>query len=285
MDYWYKLSTLFLIVLFLIEIVINQKEKKDLYKRKDTFQNILIGGGLVLAMFLSRMFVIPCYYLTYSFRICTIDNTWVTWIAAFVITDLCYYVYHRSCHSINWFWVAHSVHHSSQEFNISLSFRISWLVHISGEFLFWVWLPIIGFDPLVILICFQLCSLYQSWLHTELIKKLHPLFEWIFNTPSHHRVHHSSEVKYLDKNHGAVLIIWDRIFGTYQEEENSKTTYGLTNKQVTDDVSTILFSDWKMLFTKIRTAGSIINGINYIIQPPGWSHDGSSLTVKQLRNI
>ena len=123
---------------------------------------------------------------------------------------------------------------------------------------------------------------YQFWLHTELIGKLHPWFEWLFNTPSHHRVHHASDFKYLDKNHGGVLMIWDRLLGTFHEEEE-KPTYGLTEKLAVENLATIMWSDWKVLFRHVSSAPSVSEAVNYMIQPPGWSPDGSTKTVKQLR--
>lgn len=279
---FYYTAVFILVIFFAIEIFLNSKEHKHLYKRNDTLNNIFIGLGLFFISFISRGFVLSSYYFIYSVRIFTINNGWVTWAFAFLLCDFSYYWYHRISHSVNWLWSAHSVHHSSEHFNVSVSFRQSWLNQLSGYFLFYLWLPLLGFDPITIYTASGICLFYQSWLHTELIGKLNPAVEFIFNTPSHHRVHHASDIKYLDKNNGAVLIIWDRLFNTFQAEEE-KPTYGLTTKLINPNVTSILLSDWKLLFIKVFSAGSFKNAMNYLIQPPGWSHDGSSKTVKELK--
>lgn len=269
-------------LLFGTEFFIDRKENKHLYKKNETKNNILIGIGLFFLNFISKAIVLSAYYMVYSFRVFTPGTDWTMWVLVFILCDFTFYWYHRAAHEISWFWASHSVHHSSEHFNVSVSFRQSWTTQFSGHFIFYLWLPFIGFDPVIIYISTAIGLFYQSWLHTELIGKLHPVFEWIFNTPSHHRVHHASDIQYLDKNHGEVLIIWDRLFGTYQEEEE-KPAYGLTKKLINPNVVDIMFSDWKLLFCKVSTAGSIKRAINYLIQPPGWSHDGSSKTVKELR--
>jgi len=147
-----------------------------------------------------------------------------------------------------------------------------------------MWLPFLGFDPSWVYIAYAIGLIYQSWLHTELIGKLHPVFEFIFNTPSHHRVHHGSNMKYLDKNHGGIFIFWDRMFGTFQKEEE-KPDYGLTDKKEFNSVTSLMFHGWKDLFTKVYCAKNIFTKLKYLIKPPGWSHDGSSKTVKQMRQV
>ena len=269
-------------VLFFAEFFINCKKNKHLYKRDETISNIRIGVVLFFLNIVSKAIVISSYYLVYSFRIFTIGSDWKTWFLAFLLCDFTFYWYHRAAHEINWFWAAHSVHHSSEYFNISVTFRQSWTTQFSGHFIFYLWLPFIGFDPVMIYFATAAGLLYQSWLHTELIGKLHPVFEFIFNTPSHHRVHHASDLNYLDKNHGEVLIIWDRMFGTFAEEKE-KPNYGLTKKLLKPDLINIMFTDWKCLFSRVIKAQSFKTAVNYLIKPPGWSHDGSSKTVKELR--
>jgi hypothetical protein len=129
-----------------------------------------------------------------------------------------------------------------------------------------------------------ICNLYQSWLHTKLIGKLHRYFEFTFNTPSHHRVHHSSNVEYLDKNHGGILIIWDRLLGTFQEEK-AKTVFGLTSETTFKGVSDVLWKSWREIFVNVRTSGNLNNAINHLIKAPGWSVDGRTMTVRQIRQI
>jgi hypothetical protein len=143
-------------------------------------------------------------------------------------------------------------------------------------------MPLVGFSPTMTLLSVQLCLFYQTLLHTETIRKLPSFIEYIFNTPSHHRVHHSSNLKYLDKNHAGILIIWDKLFNTFQKEEE-KPVYGLTKKFESYNPVTITFHEWISMFKKMVHSGSFRNAVNYLIQPPGWSHDGSSKTIRQLK--
>ena len=271
-----------MVVFMIVEVIIDIKEQRHLYKQKDSLHTIGIAGGLFLVGFLNRSVTLSIYYLVYSVRFFTLESNWIVWLAALLLTDFCFYWYHRSAHAVNWLWASHSVHHSSEQFNLLVALRHSWFYVLSGQFLFWSWLPLIGIHPIVLICAIQICTFYQGWLHTELIGRLHPAFEWLFNTPSHHRVHHGSDLKYLDKNNGAIFIIWDRLFGTFQAEEE-KPTYGLTKKTTKATLYDIQFNDWIALFKKAVSTGSIQIGLKYLIMPPGWSHDGSSKTVQQIR--
>jgi sterol desaturase/sphingolipid hydroxylase (fatty acid hydroxylase superfamily) len=139
-----------------------------------------------------------------------------------------------------------------------------------------------GFHPLWILFMQQLSLIYQFWIHTEVVNKLPKPLELVLNTPSHHRVHHGSNLKYLDKNHGGILIIWDRLFGTFKGEEE-RPTYGLTTNIGSFNPVVVALKTWGELFQKARHAGSLKNALNYFVQPPGWSHNGSTQTVHQMR--
>ena len=270
------------LVLITAELYIDHREQKQLYEKNDTLQTACMGGGLFLVGFVNRAVVVFLYWLVYQYRLFTLENSWGIVLLAFILTDFCSYWYHRCAHSVNWLWASHSVHHSSEQFNLSVALRHSWFYVLSGEFLFWIWMPFVGFDPLVVIILKQVCMLYQSWLHTELIRKLPPVFEWVFNTPSHHRVHHGTELKYLDKNHAAILILWDRLFGTFQAEEE-KPSYGLTEKPVNTHFYSLQLHGWTKMFTRAWSSGSAKNFFRYLLKPPGWSHDGTSQTVQQQR--
>ncbi len=275
-------SMLVILIAILIEFVIDQKEQKHLYKRKEALRNILIGIGLFFITIFSKAIMYACFDVMYSIRLFTIQAHWLVFVVLFFLSDFSFYWFHRTSHNVSWLWASHSVHHSAEEYNILVSFRQSWTGQISGQPVFWMWLPFLGFDPSLVYIAYAIGLIYQSWLHTELIGKLHPIFEFIFNTPSHHRVHHGSNMKYLDKNHGGIFIFWDRIFGTFQKEEE-KPVYGLTDKKEFNSVTSLMFYGWKDLFTKAYHAENIFTKLKYLIKPPGWSHDGSSKTVKQLR--
>lgn len=270
------------LVFILIEFWHSQKENKDLFKAKETKNNLVIGAGAFLGSFISKLAVLGIFGLIYHFRFFSIGQNFGVWLVAILCTDFCYYWHHRTSHKVNWFWASHAVHHSSTDYNLSTAFRLPWTGQLTGNFLFWLWMPLIGFDPLIVMLSYDICLFYQFGLHTETVKKLPGLFEFVFNTPSHHRVHHSSDLKYLDKNHGGILIIWDRLFKTFQAEEEHPN-YGLTKKPETTNPVIISFGEWISLYKRIKLTGSFKLTLKYIFQPPGWSHDGSSKTVKQLR--
>ena len=275
----YVIISMFL--LFSLEFLHSLVEKRKLYNLKQTGASLIIG---VIALFngvITRAIMLAAFLIAYKFRIFELSGNWLVWLLCFIGADISYYWYHRAAHEIQWFWTSHVVHHSSEEFNISSTFRTSWTSQYSGQFLFWSWLPFLGFEPFFVLVAYDVCHFYQVWLHTELIKKLPRPIEYLFNTPSHHRVHHASDLKYLDKNHGGVLIIWDRIFGTFQKEEEHPV-YGLTKNYPTSNPVKIVFQGWLELGRKLAKTRSLVTAIKYILYPPGWSHDGSTKTVKQM---
>lgn len=201
----------------------------------------------------------------------------------FFSDDFSFYWFHRFSHKIRFLWASHKVHHSSEKLTFISGLRVPWTSDLTGNFLFWAWMPFIGFAPYMVIFMKSASVLYQFWLHTETIKKLPKWFEAAFNTPSHHRVHHSSDVEYLDKNHAGTLIIWDKFFGTYQEEI-FKPKYGLTENIKSFNPFVIAFHEWKSLFNDFKKAKSLSHGIQYLFNSPGWSHDGSTKTTKQLQS-
>ncbi|HEX6427383.1 MAG TPA: sterol desaturase family protein, partial [Niastella sp.] len=162
--------------------------------------------------------------------------------------------------------------------------RQTWTGNLTGGFIFWMWMPLLGFHPIIVVLMQQISLIYQFWIHTEAIHVLPRPVEFIFNTPSHHRVHHGSNLKYLDKNHGGVLIIWDRLFGTFQPEEE-RPVYGLTKNIETYNPVRIAFKEWGDMFRQAWQSGSLRHGINYLLRPPGWSHNGSGKTTREMRNM
>jgi sterol desaturase/sphingolipid hydroxylase (fatty acid hydroxylase superfamily) len=277
------LSVVIASVIMLVEFILDQKEQKHLYKKNDTLNNFLIGVPLFAISFLNKVVNYPAFLFVYSIRIFSFENTFLTCILAFIVWDFSYYWYHRASHGVNWLWASHSVHHSSEQYNLSTAFRQSWVQNLSGGFLFKLVLPLLGFDPMVVFMVDVIGMGYQSWLHSDMIGRLHPSFEFLFNSPSHHRVHHASDLKYLDKNHGGVFIIWDRVFGTYKEEEE-KPAYGLTTNLSSQKVQNIMWNYWRYLLRRVLSCRSLIVGIKYLFASPGWSHDGSTVTVKQMRS-
>ncbi|GAB3574505.1 sterol desaturase family protein [Spirosoma luteolum] len=275
------------VLLLVAEVIVTAVQQKDYYDARDTASSLSMGIGNVLIGFVGKALVFGAYSLVYRFRLFTIDmsSAWA-WVALFLADDFSYYWFHRISHSSRYFWASHVVHHSSMKYNLGTALRQTWTGNLSGAFVFWIWLPLIGFSPVAVMTMQAISLLYQFWIHTELINKLPAPIEFIFNTPSHHRVHHGSNLAYLDKNHAGVLIIWDRLFGTFQAELN-RPTYGLTSNLNTHNPVRIAFHEWASIGQDMRRAyretRSIRTALGYVIGPPGWSHDGSRKTTRQLR--
>ena len=273
----------FFVLLLSIEAWYSYKENKHLYNTKDTFGSLGLGIGNVITGLFTKALIFGIFSFLYQHRLFTIvENHWWYWVLLFFADDLSYYCFHRTSHFVNYFWASHVVHHSSQYYNLAAALRQTWTGNATGAFLFWAWMPLVGFNPLWILFMQQLSLIYQFWIHTETIQKLPPVIEYIFNTPSHHRVHHGSNLKYLDKNHGGILILWDRIFNSFKAEDE-RPVYGLTNNINSNNPAMIALTTWASLLKKVTTSGSFKNGIFYLIKSPGWSHDGSTKTTKQLK--
>ncbi len=268
------------VILLLAEAIVGAIGQKDWYEAKDTISSLAMGIGNVLINLLAKSLVIGAYYLIYSFHWFDLGWAWWVWGLAFFGEDLTYYWYHRKAHEIRYFWASHVVHHSSQKYNLGTALRQTWTGSISGSFVFWLWMPLLGFHPVMIAALQSISLLYQFWIHTEAINKLPRPIEFIFNTPSHHRVHHGSDLKYLDRNHAGVLIIWDRIFGTFQAEEE-RPTYGLTKNIHTFNPLRIATHEWADMLRDLKRYPQHARG--YLFGPPGWSHDGSRHTSDQLR--
>jgi sterol desaturase/sphingolipid hydroxylase (fatty acid hydroxylase superfamily) len=240
-----------------------------------------MGVGNVLLSVGSKVGVLALWAYLWKFRIFTFpEDAWWSWVALFFAEDFCYYWFHRAHHEVRFFWAAHINHHSSTRYNLSTALRQSWTTPFTGP-LFWLPLPLLGFSPAMILTQQAISLLYQFWLHTEAIDRMGP-FEWVFNTPSHHRVHHGRNVAYLDRNHGGILIVWDRLFGTFTPEKET-VDYGLTKNLETFHPVTIAFHEWSAIGRDVLRSRSLRDALGYIFGPPGWSPDGSTLTSRQMR--
>lgn len=258
------------IILAIAESIALTLEHKNPETKKNVMASLSIGLIFIFASFLSKGFLLFVYSLIYEYRIFHIEHlTWWVWVLCFIGEDFSYYWYHRACHSIRYLWATHLVHHSSETYNYIASFRQSWFSNINGSFLFWVWMPFVGFTPEMILYAKSISTIYQFFLHTETVKKLPRWFEFIFNTPSHHRVHHSSDAEYLDKNHGGSLIIFDRIFGTYKDETFTPH-YGLTTKMDSYNPFFITFSGWFNIFNDLKKVKGVRNKLMCLFGAPGW---------------
>lgn len=272
----------FFIVTIIIEVILTVKVKLEDYEFKDAGTSILMGLGNVIIGFFTKGILLALFYFIYQYHFITIPFTWWSWILILFAEDFVYYCAHRTGHESRLFWASHVVHHSSKKYNLSTALRQTW----SGSFytfIFWLPLILLGFHPIMVLTQMSISLLYQYWIHTELIKKMPKWFEAIFNTPSHHRVHHATNPQYLDRNHSGIFIIWDRLFGTF-EPEVEKPVYGLVVNIETNNPFKVAFTEWYfMLKDAIKSKTSIINKLKYLIKPPGWKHDGTSILSTDLR--
>jgi len=272
----------FFVITIIIEVILTVKVKLEEYEIKDASTSILMGLGHVFLGIITKTMVLGIFLLLYKFRIFTISFTWWTWILLLFVEDLTYYWFHRISHESRLFWASHVVHHSSKKYNLSTALRQTW----SGgfyTFIFWLPLILLGFHPIMVLVQMSISLIYQYWIHTELIKKMPKWFEAVFNTPSHHRVHHATNPQYLDRNHAGIFIIWDKFFGTF-EPEVEKPVYGLVQNIETFNPLKIAFIEWYQMVKDFFTSKTtIINKFKYLIKPPGWKHDGTSILSNDLR--
>ncbi|MCU0657959.1 MAG: sterol desaturase family protein [Polyangiaceae bacterium] len=251
------------------------------YEARDTAASLTMGIGNVLISAVTKVGMLAVWTYLWKFRIFTIpEGVWWSWALLFVAEDFCYYWFHRAHHEVRLFWAAHVNHHSSTHYNLSTALRQSWTTPITGP-VFWVPLVLLGFPPWMILTQQAISLLYQFWLHTEAIGRLGPL-EWVLNTPSHHRVHHGRNVEYLDQNHGGILIVWDRLFGSFTPERGA-VDYGLTTNISTHHPVTIAFHEWGAMVRDVKGARSLREAVGFVLGPPGWSPDGSRRTSRQMR--
>ena len=275
----------FFILAMLLELYVTTKQHIKTYQTKDAFTSIAMGLGNVILGFASKILVVFVFFLIYDhFRVFTIPVAWWSFALLFFADDFAYYWFHRVSHECRLFCASHVVHHSSEHYNLSTALRQTW----SGgfyTFIFWLWLPLLGFHPAMILLQMSVSLLYQFWIHTEAIQKMPKWFEAVFNTPSHHRVHHGSNPIYLDRNHAGILIIWDKLFGTFQEElDYEKVTYGLVTNIKSYNLLKIAFKEWWQLFKDASgTRMSVKHRILYLFKSPGWKHDGSGKVSNDLR--
>lgn len=269
------------------------------YELRDSAASITMG---LLSLFVgaaAKLLSLPFFAFLYEHRVADLGGAWWSWVLLLFAEDLCYYWFHRAHHEVRLLWATHVNHHSSQYFNFSTALRQPLLTAFTGP-IFWAPLPLLGFPVWMVLTAQAWSLIYQFWLHTEAVDRLGPL-EWILNTPSHHRVHHGKNVAYLDKNHGGIFIVWDRLFGTFAPEQEP-VVYGLTKDIEIDDRSEALrahglamrlaivlfritFHEVGAIARAVLAAPTLGNKVRYALAPPGWSHDGSTLTATQLQRL
>ncbi len=250
------------------------------YETRDTWASLAMGLGNVVVAAVLKGAAVAVFFGAYEFRLFEIGTGVGAWLLLFVAEDFCYYWFHRIHHEVRFFWAAHVNHHSSRYYNLSTALRQSWTTPLTGP-VFWVPLALLGFHPFMIVTAQAVSLIYQFWIHTEFIGRLGPL-EQVLNTPSHHRVHHGANVEYLDRNYAGILIVWDRLFGSF-EPERAAVDYGLTKNIRTFDPFRIAFHEWRAMFRDAWQAVSWRDRVAYLLRPPGWSPDGSTLTARQMQ--
>ncbi|GAB2773063.1 sterol desaturase family protein [Rhabdobacter roseus] len=278
-----RLSTPFYIVLIGLEIILTHWKHRPAYQWRDTLNNaalMILNGGIDL-LFRAGYVGILLWFFTHRL-VEPSANPYVYWGLLFLAEDFAFYLLHYVDHHCRLFWAVHVTHHSSEHFNLSTGFRSS-VFQPLYRFVYFIPLALVGFHPADIVIMYSATQIYGILVHTKHVGKLGWL-EHILVTPAHHRVHHASNVEYLDKNMGMCLIIWDKLFGTFQEElPTIPPKYGLTTSLASEDITHTIFHEWKAIAQDFRSSGQWSTRLKYLLYPPGWSPDGSRKTSKELQ--
>lgn len=272
-----------LVVLTLVEMGLSYWENRKYYEKRDTLNNIYLTSLAILTNLTVKLSTFVILSFTYQFRLFQIHNVYLYWFVLVVIQDFLYWVLHYTGHYCRFFWAMHVTHHSSELFNFTTGFRSTVFEPFYRVF-FYLPLALMGFTALDILYAYLITQLYGNLVHTQYKIPLPRWYGWLFVTPSHHRVHHASNIPYLDKNMGMVLIIWDRLFGTFRDEDLLEPVkYGLTKQPEDMGPVNIVFHEWKALLHDVKHAPGVKNKIGYLFNPPGWSHDGSTQTARTMQ--
>jgi sterol desaturase/sphingolipid hydroxylase (fatty acid hydroxylase superfamily) len=290
----------FFLGLILVELTYskthNEESHKSLYKWKDLGSSLFMGvGSVVLAPLIKTISAIIIF--NYLYELCnpivngvrtnimgwqSFGYSWPVWIACQFLDDFTYYWFHRQNHMIRFLWAAHIVHHSSDNFNLGTAVRNGWFT-ILYKPLFYMWLPAIGFPPEMVIVCLGIEALWQFQLHSTYVPKM-GIIEKVFNTHTMHQVHHAKNLEYMDKNHGGFLNMFDKLFGTWKElDEDIAIEYGVTKPPNSYNPLIILTHEYKDIWNDMKKSPNVYHKFMYAFGPPGWSHDGSTLTIKQMR--
>ncbi|MCY0147068.1 sterol desaturase family protein [Hoeflea sp. G2-23] len=281
-----QLAIPFFVIAMLLELLVIRlfKARGD-YETRDTLTSLLMGVGNVVSGLLLGFVAFGVLMWAWEFRITDLGTSWWVIGLCFILDDLRYYWYHRIAHRCRWVWAEHVNHHSSQHYNLSTALRQSWTGTFTGMFILRIPLALMGFHPVLLLFVGGLNLVYQFWIHTEAIGRMWRPIEWIFNTPSHHRVHHATNPRYLDSNYAGTLIIWDRMFGTFVPElDEDMPRYGIVKNIGTYNPVKVAFHEWVDMFGDfVRPGLTLIQRLAYLFAPPGWSHDGSRKGSERLK--
>ncbi|MGB5944184.1 MAG: sterol desaturase family protein [Leeuwenhoekiella sp.] len=283
--------------LILVELTYSHTHgDKQLYEWKDLGSSLFMGvGSAVLAPLIKTVTMILLFTWVYDVFNPLVDGVrmnvfgwesfgyaWYVWLLCQIADDFSYYWFHRQNHMVRFFWAAHIVHHSSDNFNLGTAVRNGWFT-IFYKPLFYVWIVAIGFPPEMLIVCLGIEALWQFQLHSQYVPKL-GFIEKFMNTHTMHQVHHSRNLEYMDKNHGGFLNLFDRMFGTFKElDDNIKIEYGVTHPPNSFNPFVILTHEYRDIWSDMKKSPNWAHKFMYTFGPPGWSHDGSTLTIKQMR--
>ena len=279
-------APLYLLLLGLEWLLVTRGMARGHFERRDTHTSLTMGIGSIVVPMLVGTLGAGAIFWAWENRLATLGFGWWVFVLCFLLDDLRFYWGHRLSHRSRWFWAAHVVHHSSQEYNLSTALRQPWTGAITGQVLLAVPLALAGFHPALIAFCGSLNLFYQFFLHTESVRRLPGWAEYFLNTPSHHRVHHARNPRYLDANYAGTLIIWDRLFGTFVPElDRDPPDYGLVHNTGTFNPVVVALGEYGGIARDVLKPGArLVDRIAYFLAPPGFSHDGSrkdSLTIKR----
>lgn len=275
------------VVTIVLEIILARLGKvKAVYEAKDTATSLGMGLGSSVAGAITGAAIFGVSIWVYqSWHLFEIPMTaWWAWVAVFFLEDLTYYWFHRISHERRFWWASHVNHHTSQHYNLATALRQTWTGGIAGTWLLWLPLVFLGFPPAMVVIQKGISLVYQYWVHTEAIRRFPAWFEAVFNTPSHHRVHHARNPRYLDANYAGILIIWDRMFGTFIPEDDAEPCrYGIVKNLGDFNLLRVAFHEWIGIGKDLAGSRSLREVVGYVLGPPGWSPDGSRETSATLK--
>lgn len=265
----FLVSTPLYVICIGLEVLLSHMHHHHRYSLKGAWQNFyLMAINLVVDLGM-RMVALFSLTALFQYRFIHLENVWVYWIMLFLLQDLAFYTMHSVDHKVRLFWAVHVTHHSSEEFNLGVGFRSSVFEPVY-RFIYFIPLVLAGFAPLDIFFVFSVTQLYGIFIHTQYIGRL-GFLEWFMATPSHHRVHHGKNDRYIDRNMGMFLIIWDRLFGTFTEE-TEPVVYGITKPPKSEKVDEVILHEFRNMIQDVKQAPDFRSRVMYIFGPPGWHH-------------
>lgn len=272
------------IVMVVVEAIVTGVRGAQKHEWKDSSVSILMGIGCMFAGLPFRGMTAWALNTLYEHRLFNLGVHWWTFVLVILLDDFAYYWFHRASHECRIWWAAHVTHHSSENYNFSTALRQSWTKEVALTWLPWYPIALLGVPPALIFFAQSISMVYSFFPHTQMIGKLPRPIEWLFVTPSHHRVHHSKNPRYLDRNYGSNFIIWDRLFGTFQAEDASDPCrYGTVKPIGTYNPIRIAFHEWVAIARDVWRARTFGDRLRFVFGRPGWSPDGTRQTAPQMR--